>query len=386
MTISVTQLNNYIKGILDLDGVLNDLSVCGEITNVKQAREGWYFSLKDENSAIDCFSYGQQPQTGMTAVAEGRISFWQRSGRLSFYVRRLTVGNQSGAAYLQFLQIKEKLQKEGLFDEQRKKPVPVMCMKVGVVTSATGAVITDICNVIHRRQPFTDIFLYPVKVQGEGASAEIAQGVTYFSQSGVDAVIVGRGGGSNEDLSAFNAEEVVRAVASCAKPVVSAVGHGVDFTLCDFAADRRAVTPSEAAELVTSDSAAVKSAVVSRLLKCAAQLQRRTAAAKASATYCTHAVLSHVRLSLQRGSSRIYAALKGQAAAVENKRVVRQMRLQNATARLSAANPANVLRRGYAYVSKQGDKINSVLSLKKGDCVDVTFCDGSVQAVIGDKL
>ena len=107
MTISVTQLNNYIKGILDLDGVLNDLSVCGEITNVKQAREGWYFSLKDENSAIDCFSYGQQPQTGMTAVAEGRISFWQRSGRLSFYVRRLTVGNQSGAAYLQFLQIKE---------------------------------------------------------------------------------------------------------------------------------------------------------------------------------------------------------------------------------------------------------------------------------------
>src|SRR5699024_8188584 len=124
MTISVTQLNNYIKGILDLDGVLNDLSVCGEITNVKQARAGGNFCLKDENSAIDCFSSGQQPQTGMTAVAEGRISFWQRSGRLSFYVRRLTVGNQSGAAYLQFLQIKEKLQKEGLFDEQRKKPVP----------------------------------------------------------------------------------------------------------------------------------------------------------------------------------------------------------------------------------------------------------------------
>ena len=383
MTISVTQLNNYIHGLFDVDGVLNEVSVAGEVTNVKQSRDGWYFSLKDDVASIDCFCYGNcQPTQGMLAVAEGRINFWVKSGRISFFVRRLTVSQNTGAAYLKFLELKEKLQKEGLFDDSRKRPVPKCCKKVGVVTSATGAVIHDIENVVRRRQPFADIVLCPVKVQGVGADLEIAEGVVALSQSDVDVIIVGRGGGSNEDLSAFNAEVVVRAVAECSKPIVSAVGHGVDFTLCDFAADRRAVTPTEAAEFVTIDCNATKLVLLSRLSQTAALLSKRLQDGKIRTLYSAKRISASVERKIELARSRVCGALVDDVSQLENKIAELRTRVQNATVRLSAANPANLLSRGYSILSADGKKITSVRQVKVGDTVSARVADGELQAKV----
>ncbi len=385
MTISVSQLNNYIHGLFDIDGVLNDVSVCGEITNVKCAREGWYFSLKDENSAIDCFCYGNgnvEPTVGALIVAEGKINFWVKSGRISFFVRRFSATKNTGAAYLRFLELKEKLQKEGLFDEIRKKPVPNCCMKIGVVTSATGAVIHDIETVVHRRQPFSDILLYPVKVQGVGADVEIAQGIAYFSNSDVDVVIVGRGGGSNEDLSMFNSEIVVRAVAECKKPVVSAVGHGVDYTLSDFAADKRAVTPSEAAEFVTLDSALLKTGILSRLNRLSSKLTVQLKNNKNATTYATKRIAAQVSYNLNANKTAVKFCLSNGLTKLQSRTQKCLAQTENATARLSAANPANILRRGYAYVEKDGAKVRSATQVHSGDLLNVTLCDGTLDVAV----
>ncbi|MBO5866654.1 MAG: exodeoxyribonuclease VII large subunit [Clostridia bacterium] len=212
---------------------------------------------------------------GNIVIAEGSLSYFVKNGSISLFVKRLTATKNTGDAYQRFLQLKEKLQKEGLFDDNRKQPVPTFCQKVSIVTSQTGAVIVDIANVALRRQPFCNLYLYPVKVQGDGADIEIAQGINYFANTDVDAIIVGRGGGSNEDLSVFNSELIVRAIANCSKPVVSAVGHGVDYTLCDFVADKRAVTPSEAAEFVTTDVVEIKRHIKSLIGKQHLKIQRQ---------------------------------------------------------------------------------------------------------------
>lgn len=382
MTISVTQLNNYVKGLLDIDGVLNDVSVCGEVTNVKQSRDGWYFTLKDENAAIDCFCYGTPPVVGTMSVAEGRLNYWTKSGRLSFFVRRLTASKDTGAAYLQFLQLKEKLQKEGLFDEERKKVVPKFCRKIGVVTSATGAVIHDIENVVRRRQPFSDVVLFPVKVQGQGADAEIARGIEKIAQTDVDVVIVGRGGGSNEDLSMFNSEVVVRAVADCPKPIVSAVGHGVDFTLCDFAADKRAVTPSEAAEFVTTDCLPLKISIQNRLKSLQFALNRRLEQNKLSATHFSKSICACAERKVEEKVVHVKYVLKSQHTAVEKLVFERANAFQNVTNKLSAANPVNVLQRGYSLLSNESGRITSTTQVKAGENFVATLHDGQIEATV----
>lgn len=383
MVISVTQLNNYIHGLLDIDGVLNEVSVTGEVTNVKQSRDGWYFSLKDDAAAVDCFCYNNcQPVAGMSAVAEGRINFWVKSGRLSLFVRRLSVSPNAGAAYLKFLELKQKLQREGLFNEERKKPLPKFCRNIGVVTSETGAVIHDIENVVRRRQPSANVVLCPVKVQGAGAEAEIAHGVSLLSQSDVDVVIVGRGGGSNEDLSAFNAEIVVRAVAACEKPVVSAVGHGVDFTLCDYAADRRAVTPTEAAEFVTIDCQSVKKQLLFKLSKSTALLSKRLDDYGLKTLYFTKRISFNVQRNVENAKTSVKNLLSASATTLDAKIFQLRARAQNATVRLSAANPANLLQRGYAVLSSEGTRIASVKQVKVGDTITAHVADGELQAKV----
>ncbi len=382
MTISVSQLNNYVRGLLDLDGVLNDVSVCGEVTNVKQSRDGWYFTLKDDDAAIDCFCYGTEPVVGTMSVAEGRLNFWTKSGRLSFFVRRLTASKNTGAAYLQFLQLKEKLQKEGLFDESRKKVVPKFCRKIGVVTSATGAVIHDIENVVRRRQPFSDIVLCPVKVQGAGADAEIAEGIIRIAKTDVDCVIVGRGGGSNEDLSMFNSEVVVRAVANCTKPIVSAVGHGVDFTLCDFAADKRAVTPTEAAEFVTTDCFPLKLSIQNRLKSLQFLVARQLEQSKTSTVQLTKGICSQIERKIDEKNVHVRYLLKSQCSSVENLLAERKNAVQNVTSRLSASNPLNVLKKGYAFLSNDAGRVTSVQQVKEGQNLVATLCDGEIETTV----
>lgn len=384
MTLSVSQLNNYIKGLFDFDGTLDNVTVCGEITNVKAYSRGWYFSLKDEVGAINCFTYTTevQPVSGTMAVVFGKVNYLVKSGSVSLYVKRITLSDNKGAAYLQFLQLKEKLDKEGLFSEARKQPVPHCCAKVGVVTSATGAVIHDITNVCLRRQPFTQIVLYPVKVQGVGADKEICQGIRYFSDSDVDVVIVGRGGGSNEDLSVFNSEDIVRAIAACNKPVVSAVGHGVDFTLCDFVADRRAVTPSEAAEFVTIDVAEARGRV--RYL-----LDKATVAVNNLIADDQHFVANTVRrLNIQVShkaevqKAAVFRTIQHMRDVVESRLESTAARIQKYTATLSASNPTRLLQRGYTYAVKDGKPVNSVGQLATNDEMVLRFADGNVVASV----
>ncbi|MEG2159380.1 MAG: exodeoxyribonuclease VII large subunit, partial [Clostridia bacterium] len=260
MLITVTQLNNFLKGMIDCESMLSSLSVQGEVCNYRLSYDSVYFSLKDGTSQIDCFSFLSEKNTfaqvnldGMQIIARGRINFLQKTGKLSFFINQIESTDKLGESYLRLLALKKKLEKEGCFARELKKTIN-KAQTIGVVSSAKGAVIADIFQVATRRNPSANIILYPVKVQGLGADTEICEGIDYFSNSSdVDVVIVARGGGSAEDLSVFNAESIVRALNRCCKPTVSAVGHEVDFTLCDLAADARGATPSEAAELVTND-------------------------------------------------------------------------------------------------------------------------------------
>ncbi|MCH5159322.1 MAG: exodeoxyribonuclease VII large subunit [Clostridiales bacterium] len=387
MTITVTQLNNYIHGIFDIDSVLNDLTVCGEITNVKRARDGWYFSLKDDNAAVNCFCYDSvgEPTSGMVAVVEGQLNYFVRSGSVSLYARRLTATTNTGAAYLRFVELKERLAKEGLFDEERKKVVPHCARKIGIVTSETGAVIHDITNVALRRQPFSDLLLYPVKVQGVGAEGEITRGIEYFNSSDVDVVIVGRGGGSNEDLSVFNSEKVVRAIASCVKPIVSAVGHGIDFTLADFAADRRAVTPSEAAEFVTIDVTRERFRVTTAIQKINSVVSSRLQQLKEQVCYDVRIINSDIGHKIVSQQNRVKFCLKSIESSCKMKADRNIMQLDKAVNKLSSLNPVTILRRGYGYVSSGGGVVHSVAQLNVGDEIRLTLQDGSVAAKVTEK-
>ncbi len=388
MTINVTQLNNYIRGIIDIDGVLGNVSVCGEITNIKKSRDGWYFSLKDDSAAVNCFCYDSLtvPEAGNMVVAEGQINYFTRTGSLSFFVRRLTSTLNTGTAYLRFVELKEKLEKEGLFDESRKRVVPKCCRKVGVVTSQTGAVIHDITNVCLRRQPFTDLILYSVKVQGDGASEEIAAGIDYFNTADVDVVIVGRGGGSNEDLSVFNSEVVVRAVANCNKPIVSAVGHGVDFTLCDFAADRRAVTPSEAAEFVTIDSRQIKDKIYSLLEHNQAMILARLKSYFDKVNYDTRRVNADIAYNVEQTVANIRQRLYSIQNSVELRTINVKNTIDNNLSKIDSMNPVKVLQRGYAYISNNCNVVKSVDDIEVDSKIRMTLYDGEIYAKVIDKV
>lgn len=380
MTITVSQLNNYIRGLIDLDGVLSDVSVCGEVTNLKKSRDGWYFSLKDDQASVNCFCYDNTatPEIGAVVVAEGQISFFAKNGSLSMFIRRLSSTSNVGAAYLRFAELKEKLKKEGLFDEERKRSVPHCCNKIGVVTSETGAVIHDITNVALRRQPFVDVVLYPVKVQGEGAAGEIAQGIAYFASTDVDVVIVGRGGGSNEDLSVFNDETVVRAVANSAKPVVSAVGHGVDFTLCDFAADKRAVTPSEAAEFVTIDAGNTKNAIRANMSRIEAIISGEMLRRCEKVACTLKNINSSTLISFEQSKSRVEGILTRASDDMERLTNSREHSLKECVAKLNTLSPLSILQRGYAYIERDERVIKSVDDVKKSDELTLTVSDGKI--------
>ena len=256
--LDVSEANSYIKRILINDPILCSLKIKGEISNFKVHSSGnVYLSLKDQNSKINCvifrndYDKSLNLENGTKIIANGYISVYEREGSYQLYIKHIEVAG-IGNLYIEFNKLKEKLQKEGLFDYQYKKPIPKIPKSIGVVTSPTGAVIRDIINVTKRRYPKVHIKLYPVKVQGQGSKEEICEGIKFFNEvHPVDTIIVGRGGGSIEDLWSFNEEEVARCVFESKIPIISAVGHEIDFTICDFVADMRAPTPSAAAEIAT---------------------------------------------------------------------------------------------------------------------------------------
>ena len=257
---SVAQVNRYVKNMFTQDYFLQNIYVKGEVSNCKYHTSGHiYFSLKDESGTLSCIMFAGsrkglafRMKDGDKVVAGGRVDVYERDGRYQFYAREITLEG-AGALYERFLALKQELEDMGMFAQEYKQPIPEFARRVGVVTSPTGAAIRDIANVSTRRNPFVQTILYPALVQGEGAAASIVKGIQMLDEAGVDVIIVGRGGGSIEDLWAFNEEEVARAIFECRTPVISAVGHETDFTISDFVADLRAPTPSAAAELAYFD-------------------------------------------------------------------------------------------------------------------------------------
>ena len=255
--VSVSQLNTYLKGLLDSDPNLQYVFLSGEISNLTDHYSSGhiYLSLKDSKAVIKAvmFAFNAsrlrfKPQNGMKVLVRGKVSIYELSGQYQLYIEDMQPDG-IGALTLAFEQLKDKLNKEGLFDPQAKKPLPKFPEKIAVITSPTGAALQDIRNILTRRWPYAEIALYPVLVQGEGASSQLTNAINMVSESDTDVAIIGRGGGSIEDLWAFNSEELARAIFSCKVPVISAVGHETDFTICDFVSDMRAPTQSAAAEL-----------------------------------------------------------------------------------------------------------------------------------------
>lgn len=392
--LTVTELNQFIKDLLDLNPPLTDIYIKGEISNFKAHSSGHlYFTLKDEQSALKCvmfrasaYNLGFMPENGMKVTAHGRVSSFVRDGAYQLYCDSMEPDGV-GSLYIAFEQLKKKLEAEGLFSETRKQTLPKIPTKVGVVTSPTGAAVRDIINVCKRRFPYAEIIVYPALVQGDGAIESVAAGIEFFNSTvAADVLIVGRGGGSIEDLWAFNSEKVARAVSASKIPVISAVGHETDFTICDFVADRRAPTPSAAAELAVPEINELKQKflnIISResaLLKKRVENYRNTVSTleRSRALTSPKNTIDDRRLSVDRLVERLEMS---QRSILERKRANLS---ENAKA-LNALNPLAVLTRGYSAVFDSKDKvIKSKNDVKCGDRITLKLCDGNVAATVDE--
>lgn len=390
--ITVTDLNKYIKGKIDNDEMLNNVLVKGEISNFKNHYTGhMYFTLKDENSLIKCVMFKTytthlsfMPKDGMKVIILGSVSVFERDGVYQIYAKAMKEDGL-GSLYESYEKLKADLEKEGLFEESHKKKIPFMPKTIGVLTSNTGAVIRDIINVSTRRNPNVHIKLYPVPVQGTGAAEKIAEGIRFMNENNLaDVLIVGRGGGSLEDLWPFNEEIVARAIYNSQIPIISAVGHETDFTIADFVADLRAPTPSAAAELAVANVEDVRDTLELYKNRYKNALRKK---------------LELMRLSYEKCMAR--PAFKNQEQKINEKYMLIDMKvksIQNSimlklketrtsfvkeVAKLDSLSPLKTLSRGYSIVTKSDGKIvNKVTDLNKNDEIKIRLSDGEKQAVV----
>lgn len=392
--LSVTQLNEYLKMVLDGDRVLSNVFVRGEISNFKLYSSGHaYFTLKDDAGQLKsvmfrsyCSRLAFLPEDGMSVIAHGRVSVYESSGQYQLYVDDLQPDG-AGSLAMRFEQLKRKLAAEGLFDEARKRPLPPMPKRIGVITSPSGAAVHDIINVLGRRFPAAEMILYPSEVQGAQAPAQLIAGVEFFSITGlVDVIILGRGGGSAEDLWAFNDESLARAVASCAVPVISAVGHESDFTICDFVADRRAPTPSAAAEIAVPDMGEILRSLAAVRGGLQASMQKRIAQEKRILDRITQSrVFSRPEQMLDSFRIRLDEHEVDLNRAIEQTIGQKRQSTAAVAGKLQALNPLAVLARGYATVSHDGTSVTSIQQIQERDTLDIRFADGSVRATVSER-
>ncbi len=383
---TVTQINNYIKAILERTEVLQNVWIKGEISNLKYHSSGHvYLTLKDEGSALRAVMFKGavmklpfKMENGMKVSANGRIGVFERDGAYQLYIETMEQDGQ-GDLFKKLEELKRKLTLEGLFDERYKKPIPRFPKRVGVVTSPTGAAVRDILNILKRRYPLCEVYLYPALVQGASAAASVARGIEFFNKSNpVDVLIVGRGGGSIEDLWAFNEEVTVRAIFASQIPVISAVGHETDFTLSDAVADLRAPTPSAAAELAVPDSEEIaqgldtyKARMKALLLKKAeeSEIKLRLISERASAESFTRRI-ENLMQSADRAFDMLIRATEGK---LEKKR----NSLTECAVKLDALSPLKVFERGYS-VAYSGDKVlRSIKQVKDNDMIKLVLSDGN---------
>ena len=388
LVLSVSQLNRYIKMNFDADENLVNIFISGEISNfTNHYRTGHlYFTLKDDSAAVRAVMFNSSakrlkfmPEDGMKVIARGRVSVYEASGQYQLYVDDMQPDGV-GALNLAYEQLKEKLQKEGLFSELHKKPLPPYPEKVGVITSPTGAAVRDIINVLGRRFPYAEIVFCPVLVQGDGAHLQLTDAVNMFnSERAADVIIIGRGGGSIEDLWEFNDEGLARAVYNSDIPVISAVGHETDFTICDFVADMRAPTPSAAAELAVPDANELQYALSALKNRMFLNVSSGIADRRSRLEYLTSkGALKSPDKMLSNRSQRLDTAFSKMLSSYENRIGGKKVEFISAATALSKLDPMSVLMRGFAFVSdKNGKNVYSSQALAKGDKINVRFHDGS---------
>ena len=392
--LSISQLNEYIRGKLDNDTLLNGVAVRGEISNYKMYPSGHhYFTLKDENSQLKCVMFKGnamrlrfRPDNGVKVIAMGKISVYPRDGVYQLYCTSMAMDG-IGDLYAAFEQLKAKLAAQGLFDPAHKKPIPKYPGTIGIITSSAGAAIHDMLRILRKRYPLTQVRLLPVRVQGAEAPGEIAAAIRYANYYRLaDLLIVGRGGGSIEDLWAFNDEQVAYAIYESHIPVISAVGHEPDVTISDFVADLRAATPSNAAELAVQDRQALEQNLDAMNAAMATALSRQLRAArqhldvlsKSAALQSPMGYLQQRQKSLQMLQNRLVAA-ENQCISRNNQRYIAL------TAKLDAMSPLKVLTRGYAMAQTvDGEVVRSVAQVSPGDQINVSFSDGSLLATVTD--
>ncbi len=390
---TVSELNNYIKNIFESNRTLSAVSVKGEISNFTNHRSGHlYFSLKDEDGQIRAVMFRQSaarlkfmPESGMKVIVHGAVSVYARDGSYQMYVSSMQPDG-IGALYLAYEQLKAKLSLEGLFDTAHKRALPKLPSKIGVITSPTGAAVKDILNVTKRRYPLADVYIYPALVQGEGAVSTLIAGIDFFDRSGfADVVIIGRGGGSIEDLWAFNDEALARRIFAAKVPIISAVGHETDFTICDFVSDLRAPTPSAAAELAVPDVRELKMSVIG--------MEERAA-------FSLNSIYERARTRFENASSKnpcelIFRFLdnykKDTSFLLEKSTRLINETLANYKSSLAinaekanAMSPLSILGRGYSIAFSGKKPVSSLKDVNAGDTITVRVTDGEISAVVGD--
>lgn len=412
VSLTVTDINNYIKNIVDGDFFLSNVTLKGEISNLKfHTRGHLYFSLKDENSKINAVMFNYKnlglnfiPKDGMNVIVKGKVSVFTTGGSY-----QITVSNMKedgiGNLYILFEELKRRLEREGLFSPEHKKKLPRIPKKVGVITASTGAAVKDIISTINRRFPLTEIILFPTLVQGVGAKENIVKMINEANESDVDVIILGRGGGSIEDLWAFNEEIVARAIYNSTKPIVSAVGHEIDFTISDFVSDMRAPTPTGAAELVVPSKVEIQSYLNDYKGRIISVINKKIKSytdtfSKLKSTYILKNPISMYEIDeqkldnmleklgsimtykLEREKSKLNNLSKMISPNMLNRLDKEKIKLENIKTKLNLLNPENILKKGYSLTLVEGKIVKSINSVKKGSIIDTKFSDGIIKSEV----
>lgn len=410
---TVTKISAYIKNVFAQDFALSRISVKGEVSNCKYHSSGHiYFTLKDQRAAIGCVMFAGQRkglefklEEGQSVVVTGSIEVYERDGRYQLYAREITREGM-GDLFERFIKLRDELEEMGMFSPEYKRPIPRYAGKVGIVTASTGAAVRDIMNISARRNPYVQLYLYPALVQGDQARFSIAKGIETLDAMGLDVIIVGRGGGSIEDLWAFNEEIVARAIFACQTPVISAVGHETDVTIADYVADMRAPTPSAAAELAVFDYGqfedsvalyreALKKAAARKLERYRYQTEQRRLRVKLfdprrgvreerQRAVDIEEKLKRIMTALAAlNRSRAKTAEERLSQLIKNQIVRDRRRLELIVSRLDGLSPLKRLGGGYAYVTDgKGKRLYSVTQVKEGDALEVSLTDGRLKAVV----
>lgn len=388
---SVTQINSYIHRIFESDYALKKIYLKGEVSNCKYHSSGHiYFTLKDEKSTLRCVMFSSDRFKGLAFHLEdgqlieacGNISVYEQAGTYQLYVRKIELAG-AGELYVRYERLKQELAEKGYFDFERKKPLPAYPEKIGIVTALTGAAIEDIRSIARRRNQTVQLYLYPAKVQGEGASAEIARGIRYFDKAGVDIIIIGRGGGSIEDLWAFNEMPVADAIYEADTPIISGTGHEVDMTIADYCADVRAATPSAACELAIPDMQSVFTKLSNYREALDMQVEQRCAQLR------QQMILLQRQLEAERPDRKLlkykllYERLENRLSqAIKEKYRSRQQMFSRYVDQLSGLAPTNRLKGGYAFAqTKNGRPVASIEQLEKEVPFSLTFSDGEAEVI-----